>query len=208
MGNRQGLLIVFEGIDGTGKSTQIELLRDFLELEGYQVTTSREPTNGVYGQRIRELYRNRQTITREEELDLFLADRREHVETLIGPSLEDGRIVLCDRYFLSTAAYQGAAGLDPWKIIEQNNFAPSPDLAFIIEIEPQESVRRITLLRGDTLNDFEQLESLIQVDKIFKELTFSYIKRIDGSQSINQVSAIIRKHTVNLIRATSADGAV
>ncbi len=196
---QSGLLIVFEGIDGTGKSTQISLLEGFLEKQGFQVTTTREPTQGRFGQRIRELYQDRQAATPEQELELFLSDRREHVETLIIPSLEEGRIVLCDRYYLSTAAYQGAAGLDPQRIIEQNHFAPAPDLAFILEIDAEESINRITISRGDRLNDFEQLESLKKVDKIFKSLHCPYIRRIDGSQTIDQVSSLVRKHTVCLL---------
>ncbi len=195
----RGLLIVFEGIDGTGKSTQISLLEAFLRKHGYQVIATREPTTGYFGKRIRELYRDRRNVSLEEELELFISDRREHVETLIAPSLKNGRIILCDRYFLSTAAYQGAAGLDPEMIIERNRFAPDPDLAFILEIDAEKSVKRITLSRGDQLNDFEQLESLKNVDKIFKRLHFPYIRRIDGSQSIEQVSACIRDHTIRLL---------
>ena len=199
---QHGLLIVFEGIDGTGKSTQISLLESFLKNKGFGVTTTREPTQGRFGQRIRELYQNRQTVTLEQELELFLSDRREHVETLITPSLKKGRIVLCDRYYLSTAAYQGAEGLDPLMIIEQNHFAPAPDLAFILEIDAEESTKRITISRGDRLNDFEQLASLKKVDKIFKDLHFPYIRRIDGAQTIDQVSSLVRKHTVRLLDET------
>ncbi len=196
---QRGLLIVFEGIDGTGKSTQISLLESFLKQKGFQVITTREPTQGQFGQRIRELYQNRQAATLAQELELFLSDRREHVEKLIIPSLAEGRIVLCDRYYLSTAAYQGAAGLDPQLIIEQNRFAPAPDLAFILEIDAEVSINRITISRGDRLNDFEQLESLKKVDKIFKSLHLPYIRRIDGSQTIDQVSRLVREHTVCLL---------
>ncbi len=197
--SQRGLLIVFEGIDGTGKSTQINLLEGFLKEKRFQVTMTREPTEGRFGQRIRELYQNRQAVTLEKELELFLSDRREHVESLITPSLENGRIVLCDRYFLSTAAYQGAAGLDPLKIIEQNRFAPDPDLAFILEIDVEESIKRITINRGDRLNDFEQLESLKKVDKIFKDLNFAYIRRVDGSQAIDVVNRCVINHTARLL---------
>jgi len=202
---QHGLLIVFEGIDGTGKTTQISLLEHFLQQRGFQVITTREPTPGRFGQRIRHLYQNRQTVTPEEELELFLSDRLEHVSSIITPSLERGRIVLCDRYFLSTAAYQGAAGLDPLAIIEQNSFAPDPDLAFIIEIDVEESIKRITVNRGDSLNDFEQLESLKKVDKIFKDLHLPYIRRIDGSRAIDEVSRRVRHHTVRLLEDRYGD---
>ena len=127
----RGVLIVFEGIDGTGKSTQLALLSSSLKKDGYDVITTREPTDGRYGRQIRALYSNRVSVSREQELDLFLSDREEHVNEVIGPSLALKRIVLCDRYFLSTAAYQGAAGFDPLAIIERNNFAPMPDLALL-----------------------------------------------------------------------------
>lgn len=195
----RGVLIVFEGIDGTGKSTQISLLEQFLRHGGWQVSATREPTAGYFGRRIRELYKNRQNVTPEEECELFLSDRREHVDKCINPALDKGRIVLCDRYFLSTAAYQGAAGLDPHMIIERNHFAPEPDLAFIFEISAEESIRRITLSRGDQPNDFEQLDSLKEVDKLFRSLNLPYIRRIDGTQSIEQVSKQIRYHTVRLL---------
>ena len=202
----RGVLIVFEGIDGTGKSTQVSLLEKFLVQEGYQVTATREPTGGHFGQRIRELYKNRRGVSLQQELELFLSDRREHVDEVINPSLENGRVVICDRYFLSTAAYQGAAGLDPEMIIERNHFAPAPDLAFIIEISAEESVKRITINRGDQPNDFEQLDSLKEVDKIFKRFNFPYIRRIDGSQSIGQVGKRVRNHTVELLEKRYGTG--
>ena len=201
----QGILIVFEGIDGTGKSTQIRLLKDFLLKRGYQVTPTREPTDSQFGKRIRALYENRGSISRDEELELFLADRREHVATLIEPTLKAGGIVLCDRYYLSTAAYQGAAGFDPARIIKQNSFAPTPDRAYLLEIDVNESIRRITISRGDRLNDFEQLESLKKVDKIFRSLQFPYIKRIDGSLSIEQISSIVREDVLDLLEKTDVD---
>ena len=187
-----GVLIVFEGIDGTGKSTQLELLHNSLEKNGYLVTATREPTSGIHGQKIRTLYQNRSSVSLKEELELFLADRKEHVDTLIAPALAAGKIVLCDRYYLSTAAYQGAAGMDPESIIRSNSFAPEPDLALIFEIDVAQSIRRIIEKRGDILNDFEQLESLKKVDTIFKNMKFDYITRIDASGTIEQIRKLVR----------------
>jgi dTMP kinase len=183
----QGSLIVFEGIDGTGKSTQLQLLAEYLTRKGLAVLTTKEPTNGVYGQKIRDLYRNRNKADKEEELHLFLQDRREHVETVLIPALAANKIILCDRYFLSTIAYQGAAGMDPAVIASQNSFAPPPDLAFIFQLSPQTSIERITHGRGDTLNDFEQKESLQKAEKIFNSLNFPYIHFINAAQTITQV---------------------
>jgi dTMP kinase len=107
-----GLFIVFEGIDGTGKSTQLHLLAEKLRQLNYAVVATREPTNGPYGKKIRELFVDRGVVSREEELELFIADRDQHVKETIAPALEDGCVVICDRYYLSTLAYQGANGMD------------------------------------------------------------------------------------------------
>lgn len=194
---RNSLFVVFEGIDGTGKSTQMRLLSEALRDRRYCVVETREPTSGEFGQQIRSLYLKRSTVSAEEELELFIKDRRQHIDTLILPSLNEGRIVLCDRYFLSTAAYQGAAGCDPDRIISLHEFAPDPDLAIILEVDPEVSIKRITETRGDALNDFEQLESLKKVDSIFRKMDLPYIVRIDGSlpekEVHRQVLALVDK---------------
>ena len=188
----KGRLIVFEGIDGTGKSTQVEMLSQKLQAAGYNVVSTREPTDGIYGQRIRALYVNRESVSKEEELELFLSDRREHVENLIAPALTEGKIVLTDRYYLSTAAYQGAAGDDFEKIMQMNEeFAPVPDLVIMLELSAAESVRRIQTYRKDALNDFEQEEGLQQVAKVFEKINRPYIKRIDATKKIAEVHNMI-----------------
>ncbi len=185
--NRKGKLIVFEGIDGTGKSTQIQLLAEKLLAKGYDTVVTREPTDGIFGKKIRQHFLERSTLSKEEELQLFLDDRMDHLQTLLHPALEKGQIVLCDRYFLSTAAYQGAIGFDPQTIVEQNNFAPVPDLALILQLSPEESIRRITSYRGDNLNDFEQKENLEKVQQIFDNMKYPYIRRVNALQNIEQV---------------------
>lgn len=216
---KRGLFIVFEGIDGTGKSTQMSLLARTLQKKGLPVIETREPTMGQYGRRIRELYTNRSQVSPEQELELFLADRREHVEGLLLPALREGKIVLCDRYFLSTAAYQGNidadagrssscsgahslksnldAGFSPAEIIEKNNFAPTPDLALLFCVPPQIGIQRITASRGDTLNDFEHESALQKVTAIFDSLNLPYIHRIDATGSIESVHQLV-------LRAVSA----
>lgn len=186
---RQGILIVFEGTDGTGKSTQLELLGQYLQSKGYPVVTTREPTNGQYGQIIRSLYANRSKYTQEEELELFLADRREHVQQFLLPALEQGKIILCDRYFLSTVAYQGARGLNPENILQLNRFAPDPDLALLFQAPLDIGLKRITSGRGDELNDFEQGEELSKVAAIFAAINRPYIQPIDASLSIAEVQS-------------------
>ncbi len=196
---RQGILIVFEGTDGTGKSTQLQLLSCYLQEKGYQVVTTREPTDGHYGRKIRSLYMNRNKYSREEELELFLADRREHVHELLIPALKQGKIVLCDRYFLSTAAYQGARGFDPEKILQQNHFAPDPDLALLFQVPLDTGLERITSGRGDTLNDFEQRENLDRVAAIFSAIKKPYIRAIDANRSIEEVHRQVVKYVSPLL---------
>lgn len=187
MKNTKGLLIVFEGTDGTGKSTQLNLLAQTLEDKGVDVVRSFEPTNGTYGKKIRALYSNRQATSREDELELFLADRKEHVETLISPALARGNVVLVDRYYLSTIAYQGAAGLDPAEILKKNAFAPEPDMALLFHAPIATGVIRITENRGDTLNDFEKEEYLRKVQIQFEEMDLPCIKRVDANRSIEEI---------------------
>ena len=197
---RKGWLIAFEGIDGTGKTTQIELLAEVLRQRGLSVVATREPTDGQYGRKIRELYKNRKSVTPEEELALFLDDRREHVAQVIAPALASGKVVLTDRYYYSTAAYQGAAGHDPQKIIAANElFAPVPDMVIMLEAPVSLGVHRVQKLRGEPLNDFEQEETLARVAGIFADLKGKNIRRIDGTGSAGAVHALVMENVAELL---------
>lgn len=198
---RSGLLIAFEGIDGTGKSTQIRLLAEKLTGRGYQVLATCEPTDGPYGRKIRELFTKRHHVSAEEELELFIADRREHVREVIKPALAEGKIVLTDRYYFSTAAYQGAAGQDPEKIIEMNEaFAPLPDLVLLLLVPTQVGVNRIKTFRQETPNDFEKESSLEKVAAVFAGLNRDFIKRLDGTQSVQEVHESIMVQVEDLLK--------
>jgi dTMP kinase len=196
---KKGLLIAFEGIDGTGKSTQLELLANYLRARGYDVVTTREPTDGPYGRKIRALYTERDQHSLEEELELFVEDRRQHVRELIKPALEQGKIVLTDRYYFSTAAYQGAAGADPKAIFEANSFAPEPDLVVLLTMEPEQSVARIQELRGESLNDFEQVDQLRRVAAFFVSFDHPRITRIDADRPLDEVQQEIRNRVDTLL---------
>jgi len=195
---RGGFLIVFEGTDGTGKSTQLQLLYNVLKGKEYPVIVTREPTAGKHGQKIRQLYTNREKYSHKEELELFIADRREHVKELLNPALKQGKIVLCDRYFLSTAAYQGAIGFDPETVLAQNSFAPEPDLALLFQIPVDIGITRITSGRGDTPNDFEQAESLQKVADIFSAIDRPYIRKINAAGSIESIHQTVMNHVADL----------
>lgn len=202
MSAKRGVLIVFEGTDGTGKSTQLSLLEKYLQNNHYRVVTTREPTEGKYGQQIRKLYMQRDSRTPREELQLFLADRKEHVDNLITPSLTSGKIVLCDRYFLSTIAYQGAIGFDIDELTSLNNFAPDPDIALLFHAPLDTGKRRITEGRGESLNDFEQTEYLQKVATIFDSLSFAYIQRICAQGSIEDIHLKVLSQVLPIISST------
>jgi dTMP kinase len=186
-----GLLLVLEGIDGTGKSTHARRLADWLATRGRDPVVSREPTNGPWGRKLRESAASGR-LSPADELDCFLRDRRQHVEELIAPSLAAGRDVILDRYYFSTMAYQGARGFDPAEIRRQNEaFAPVPDLLLVLDLDVDSSLRRIGG-RGDTANEFEQHESLQKCREIFLSLADEpFVRVIDSSGSLDQVAARI-----------------
>ena len=194
-----GLLIAFEGIDGTGKSTQLSLLATSLREQGCTVVETREPTAGPYGQQIRALYRNRHQVSPEQELELFVLDRRQHVDECIRPALEQGAIVLTDRYYFSTAAHQGAAGCDPAQVFARHDFAPEPDLVLLLTLPVEESLLRIRTLRGESPNDFEQQEQLEKVASLFASFPHSCIVRIHAARPVTEVQSEIRAAVQQLL---------
>jgi len=196
----QGYLIALEGIDGTGKSTQCALLADYLVSVGYPVVRLREPTQGAWGQKIRKiLTEGRGDVTPEEELQYFINDRKEDVERNIVPALEQGKIVLIDRYYYSTAAYQGALGFDPVKIIDDNEvFAPRPNLLFIIQGSLDESFRRIEQGR-DGFSSFEKRGYLEKVQKIFDSFSGDHIRRIDSDPPVEEIQQALRQEVNALL---------
>ncbi|MBI5183082.1 MAG: dTMP kinase, partial [Nitrospinae bacterium] len=127
------MLIAIEGIDGVGKTTQSRLLEGYLKDKGYNVICMSEPTNGKWGRKIREMIKvGRDNTSPEEELYLFTEDRKEDVYMNILPALEEKKIVIMDRYYISSIAYQGALGIDRKRIKEMNEeFAPVPHLTII-----------------------------------------------------------------------------
>jgi dTMP kinase len=187
----QGLFIVIEGIDGTGKSTQSKRLADWFRSRGREVVLSREPTDGPWGKKLRESATTGR-LSAEEELECFLNDRREHVEMSIKPALAEGKVVILDRYYFSTMAYQGARGFDPAEIRLRNEaFAPRPDLLLILDLSVESAHGRIGA-RGDTTNEFEQRDTLSRCREIFLSLRdepFACV--IDAEPSLNVVTADI-----------------
>ena len=188
------MLIVFEGVDGTGKSTQVKLLAHALEKKGLTVHQSFEPTNGTYGALLRSsATRPEGRYTLEEEVELFLKDRKEHVETLISPALAKDEIVILDRYYFSTMAYQGAIGADITKIRSTNEeFAPKPDLVLLLTVPIEVSLDRIGLRDGEG-NAFEKRENLEKCSEIFNSLDDDFIHFIDATRTPEEIHEEIRR---------------
>lgn len=185
----QGLFIVIEGIDGTGKSTQAKRLGEWFTAQGREVVLSHEPTAGPWGKKIRETGATGR-LSPEDELQYFLNDRQQHVAELITPALAAGKVVILDRYYFSTMAYQGARGFDPQEIRRQNEvFAPIPDRLLIMDLEVATALRRIGA-RGDTANEFEKRHDLERCREIFLSLKDEDFARvISASGMLDEVTA-------------------
>lgn len=178
---KRGTLIVFEGIDGCGKSTQLVRLAERLTESGVSVLSTKEPTEGPVGRKIRAMARSGERVSPEQELAWFMEDRRSHVDQVLNPAIAAGTVVLSDRYTLSTVAYQGARGLDAEAILHANEAAfPAPDLALIFEISAREGMARVTARGGIAEPVFEEQEFLARAERVFASLDRPYIERIDA----------------------------
>ncbi len=187
------LFIVFEGIDGSGKTTISKMLQDMLDKSGYKTLWLREPSDSIWGKKIRELANLKDAIPIEEELNYFIEDRRIDLKNNIVPALKDGKIVILDRYYYSNGCYQGARGLDVNKIIEKNlEFALTPDVTFIIDLPVDIALDRIKNNREETAILFEKKDYLEKVRNNYLNLSFPEIKVIDGNDSIAGVFAKIK----------------
>jgi dTMP kinase len=141
----RGFLVALEGVDGSGKTTQAELLAASLEKDGRKVVLTREPSNGPASQKLRAYFASpSRHWSPAEELQLFMEDRREHVDQVIKPPLKRGKVVITDRYYYSSVAYQGSLGLDPNDILAANEAcAPRPDLVFLLDLPVTEALARL-----------------------------------------------------------------
>lgn len=183
-----GILIVFDGIDGAGKTTQVSLLVDALTAAGETVIVSKEPTDGTWGRRLRESATTGR-LPAEEELQFFLNDRREHLENVVRPALNAGQIVILDRYFYSSIAYQGIRGGDVDRLEDTvRQGIEIPDVAFIMDLAPAVAAHRIANRDGKA-NEFERVEDLEKVGKLFSAVgkRDPVAKIIDASVSIKAI---------------------
>lgn len=199
--SERGILIDFEGIDGSGKTTQAEMSLDRLSSLGIPVKLFREPTNGKFGKIIRDILSGRlPKRSPRDVLDLFIKDREENVTINIRPALKRNEVVLLDRYYYSTMAYQGALGIDVEEIRLQNeSFAPKPDLVLIFLIPVDKAITRIRAVRRNGVDNYEKEAFLIKVDKIFRSFRDPHIRFINGERPLLHVSEEVKDLIDNLI---------
>lgn len=189
----KGLFITFEGADGCGKTTQINLLKDYLENKGKEVLLTREPGGKGLGEKVREILLNYDGVVSDRcESFLFLADRAQNVDVIVKPALEEGKIVLCDRHTDSTVAYQGyGRGLNLDEIHMLNNLATGgkkPDITFVFDVDIETSMKRVG-------NEKDRMESAGK--EFFNKVRNGYleiakseperVKVIDSTKSIEEV---------------------
>jgi dTMP kinase len=201
--NRQGIFIVFEGIDGCGKDTHIEFLSEKLIAMGFAIVKTHEPWDSEEAALVKKIAKegNRE-ISPEDEAELYLLDRYKHVHKVISPAINDGRIVLCNRYYYSTMAYQGALGADSLKIKEDNEkLVPLPDLVLMLKVSVEEGLRRIEARGKGISKGYEQIDYLKKVSDIIYNIKGHMIKTIDTERPYKVVSDEIFAETKKVISA-------
>lgn len=183
----KGKLIVIEGIDGSGKSTCAKNLTEKLNSINIKTIYTFEPTHSHYGAKLRDGMLS-EDLDAEEELLLFVKDRKEHIEYMIKPALEEGYFIILDRYFYSSIAYQGAKGIDINRIINMHKgFIIKPDIVFIFHLPIDIALNRIISKRG-IADRFENETYLKKVDKIFHSFNEPFIYHIDTDKDIKIIN--------------------
>lgn len=195
----QGRLIAIEGCDGSGLSTQTSLLCEWLRKTGHDVHQTKEPTENFIGKAIRSILRG-EIIAGQKTLQLlFCADRAHHIQSEIMPALEKGKIVVTDRYIMSTLAF-GSLDEDPEWLEKLNEKFPKPDLTVLIDVPENVSIERIKSSRPST-ELFERAEKLKRIRENYKKLVndFPNTKVVDGTKSIEEVFEALKAVTKELL---------
>ncbi len=200
-----GFFMTIEGIEGAGKTTQMEMLADFLRKRGKSPHITREPGATRIGENIRQLLLDpdQQKMCSRTEILLYAADRAQHVEEIIKPALNRGKIIISDRYYDSTLAYQGfGRNLNREMLSKIVNWAVDgchPDLTLLLDVDPARGLQRARSLSADQLGDRLEREELSfheRVRKGYKALARENEKRfkiIDADKSIEEVQKEIRR---------------
>ncbi len=197
---KKGILIVLEGIDGSGKSVQARLLQGKLRKKGFDVVSFQEPSDSQWGREIKKKALHPDSLSPEEELDLFVKDRRENVKNNLKPALLEKKVIILDRYYFSTISYQGARGIDPGRIRKINEkFAPKADLVFILDIDARSGLDRIED-RKNKERLFEREDYLAKVDQIFRSLRGKNIVHLDALETEEEISQKIEKIALDYLR--------
>jgi dTMP kinase len=187
------MFVTFEGLDGSGKTTQAELLCARLEADGQEVVATREPGGTELGERIRDLVLHGGHVVPWAEALLYAASRAQHVEEVIRPALARGAAVVCDRYVDSSVAYQGGArGLGIERVLELNLTAVGgllPDVTYLLQVDPEQAVARLVQTRDRI--EREQDEFHARAATAYSELAERFPERIvllDGSRPAEELA--------------------
>lgn len=194
MNTYPGILIAIDGIDGAGKTTQVRLLERALVGFGETVLVSKEPTDGEWGQKLRDsAFTGR--LAFDEELDAFIRDRQDHLKRKVIPALQAGNVVILDRYYFSTIAYQGIR-VEDYRVLEQQIRADVvvPDAAYWLDLPTDLAVSRVAA-RDGKLNLFEHQDDLAKAGKIFGSISAvdQVFRRVDGTMS----PELLHQHIIN-----------
>lgn len=198
-----GMFITFEGADGCGKTTQQMLAADYLESKGYEVLITREPGAKGLGEDIRKILLDyKGPVSERCESLLFLADRAQHVDNMILPAIENGQIVLCDRYTDSTVAYQGYGRQQNMERIKKlNDFATNllkPDLTFVFDIDVETSMQRVGKEKDRMESEGKEFHNRVRNGYLkLAEEEPNRIKVLDAAKSIDE----IHEEVVNILEA-------
>ena len=188
------MFVVFEGIDGSGKTSQRHRLVNEFQDAGRWVVSLLEPTRGKYGLEIRTRAQHGPPMTPEEELELFLKDRRENVEQNILPALAAGKDIIQDRYFYSTAAYQSARPelrLTPAAVVAMHDWAPRPDLVLLLDLPVETGLARVTSRGSRTAFEHEELQRRVRAGYLELAQSDDRFYVIDATASEAQVSKAV-----------------
>lgn len=198
----KGKLICFEGLDGSGSSTQAGLLYNYLVEKKEKVVVTKEPTNNLIGGLIRGQLTGEWSAPPECLNLLFAADRMHHIWREVEPALEGGRIVIVDRYILSALAYGAASmpGREDW-LAKINETAIEPDLCFLLKVKPKTAIRRLKR-RAFSLELFEEEKKLAKVWQEYQKLSevFPWVRIVDGERDIEAIHREVIKIVDRIIK--------